>query len=268
MDITDVQYRIQRLNTQLREVTEQCIRSKLEDDLRKFQNDLELLSDLKRANDWETRKNLKVGKITAHEFCPVLYEERNCLSDWGMFEVTRDRRPEPSQFNSRPMTGVLDTTEWKSVKQFGTVKFDQWVRKTGQVTGLTFGFVAGVHAGWNPGIASFPPLTEFYVLEEKASKNNKFAQKGDSGSAVITAEGEFVGIVFAFIDVEEISVVVDVESKVPDILTIAHRRRSDGTVDDHNLWTDWFESECFILIECAEMVRKRAGIEGEIFRSN
>jgi hypothetical protein len=71
--------------------------------------------------------------------------------------------------------------------------------------------------------------------------------------------------VFAFVDVEDISVVVDVEAKVPDIMTIAHRRRSDGTVDDHRLWTDWFESESFILVECAEMVGKRAGIEGEIF---
>src|SRR5215471_6459098 len=105
------------------------------------------------------------------------------------------------------MTGLLDTTEWKSVKQFGPLKFDQWVRNCGQVTDLTFGFVAGVHAGWNPGIANCPPLTEFYALEEKVSSHNRFARKGDSGSAVITAEGDFVGIVFAFIDVEEIAVV-------------------------------------------------------------
>jgi hypothetical protein len=268
MDITDIRYRIQRLKTQLREVIEQSIRSKLEDDLRKFQNDLNNLYELKGANDNETRKNLKIGKIIASEFCPVLYKERNCLSDWGMFEVTRDRRPETIQFNSRPVTGVLDNTEWKSVKQFGPLKVDQRVRKYGQVTDLTFGFVAGVHAGWNPGIANCPPLTEFYVLEEKASRHNRFAQKGDSGSAVITAEGDLVGIVFAFIDVEEIAVVVDVESKVPDIMTIAHRRKSDGTVDDHQLWTDWYESESFILVQCAEMMRERAGIEGEIFPYN
>lgn len=268
MDITDVQYRIQRLKTQLRQVIEQSMRSKLEDDLRKFQKDIDILYELKGVNNNETSKNLKIGEIIASELCPILYEERNCLSDWGIFEVTRDRRPEPSQFNSRPMTGVLDTTEWKSVKQFGPLKVDQWVRKCGQVTDLTFGFVAGVHAGWNPGIDNCPPLTEFYVLEEKTSRHNKFARKGDSGSAVITTEGDFVGIVFAFIDVEEIAVVVDVESKVPDIMTIAHRHRSDGTVDDHNLWTDWFESESFILVECAEMVRERAGIEGEIFPCN
>jgi hypothetical protein len=106
------------------------------------------------------------------------------------------------------------------VKQFGTLKYDQWVRKTGHVTGLTFSFVAGVHPGWNPGIPNCPPLSEFYILEEKAI-DNRFARKGESGSAVISAVGEFVGIMFAIVDIDEISVVVDVQSKVPDILTIA-----------------------------------------------
>ena len=93
---------------------------------------------------------------------------------------------------------------------------------------------------------------------------DKFAGKGDSGSAVITAEGGFVGIVFAIVDVDEISVGVDVQTKVPDILTIGRRRRSDGSVNDHGLWTDWFISKSFLLVECAEIVRKRAHIEGEI----
>jgi len=63
-------------------------------------------------------------------------------------------------------------------------------------------------------------------------------------------------------DVDEIS--VDVQTKVPDILTIGRRRRSDGSVNDHGLWTDWFISKSFLLVECAEIVRKRARIEGEI----
>ena len=70
-------------------------------------------------------------------------------------------------------------------------------------------------------------MTEYYVLEEKVSAYNKVAGKGNSGSAVIIAEGDFVGIVFARLDVEEISVVVDVKTKISDILTIARRRRSD-----------------------------------------
>jgi hypothetical protein len=236
--------------------------------MRDFQERLEILHRLKGTNDQETRKNLKVGKVLSHECCPVVYKERNCLSDWGIFEVSRERHPETSRFSSRPADGVLASKEWKSVDGFGTLQLDQWVRKTGHVTGLTFGFVAGVHAGWNPGIPDCPPLTEFYVIEEKTRQDNQFAARGDSGAAVITAEGNVVGFVFAIVDVTDIDVIVDFQSKVPDIATIANRRRSDGTVDKDRLWWDWFESKSFILVECAEMVKLRARIEGEIFSCN
>ena len=263
-DIEEVQRMIARLQTILKRKPDARIRTEVEDDLRDFQEQLEILQRLKGANDNESRKNLKVGKVISYEFCPIVYEERNCMSDWGIFEITNERQPDPDLFTSHPEPGILARKQWDSVKQFGTLKWDQWVRKRGHVTGLTFGFVAGVHAGWNPGITNCPPLTEYYILEEKTSRQNHFAKKGDSGSAVITAEGDFVGIVFAGVDVDEISVVVNVETKVPDILSIRHRRRSDGTVDDHRLWTDWFSSKSFVLVECAEMVRKRAHIEGQI----
>lgn len=94
------------------------------------------------------------------------------------------------------------------------------------MTGLTFGSVAGVHAGWNPEIPDCPPLTEFYVIEEKTRNDNKFAAKGDSGAAVVTTEGKVVRFVFAIIDV-----IIDSQSKIPDIATIANCRRRDRTVD-------------------------------------
>ena len=163
---------------------------------------------------------------------------------------------------------MLSTKVWSSVNVFGHLKWDQLVRKTGHVTGLTFGFVAGVYAGWNPGIPKCPPLTEFYVIEEKTRSDNRFAAKGDSGAAVITPEGNVVGFVVGVVDITDIEVVVDIQSKVPDILTIANRRRSDGSVDNNGLWWDCFEAKSFILVECAEMVKMRARIEEEIFHCN
>ena len=67
MDIDDVEYRIQRLQDQIKSLTDQSLRSKYEDELRKFQNDLAVLYGLKGANDRETRKNLKVGKIALRD---------------------------------------------------------------------------------------------------------------------------------------------------------------------------------------------------------
>ena len=268
MDIEDVEYRILLLQSDIKRTRDNHMRSKYEDDLRDLQQHLDILYGLKGATDRETRKNLKVGKILSHECCPVVYLGRNCLSDWGIFEVSRERRPEMTRFDSRPATGVLATKVWSPVNVFGRLKWDQWVRKTGHVTGLTFGFVAGVYAGWNPGIPNCPPLTEFYVIEEKTRSDNRFATKGDSGAAAITPEGNVVGFVFGIVDITDIEVIVDIQSKVPDILTIANRRRSDGSVDENGLWWDWFESKSFILVECAEMVKMRAGIEEEIFQCN
>jgi hypothetical protein len=111
-------------------------------------------------------------------------------------------------------------------------------------------------------------LTEFYVIEETTSNDNKFAAKGDSGAAVITTEGKIVRFVSAIVDVTDIDAIIDVQSKIPDSATIANRRRSDGTLDKDQLWWDWLESKSFILVECAEIVMIRASIEGEIFASN
>jgi hypothetical protein len=81
MDIDDVECRMQRLQHHIKSLTDQILRSKYEDELRKFQNDLAVLYGLKGANDRETRKNLKAGEIVSYEFCPVFYKGRSYLSD-------------------------------------------------------------------------------------------------------------------------------------------------------------------------------------------
>ena len=106
------------------------------------------------------------------------------------------------------------------------------------------------------------------LSKKKKRNNNKFATKGDSGAAVITPEGNVVGFVFAMVNITDIEVIVNVQSKVPDIFTIANRQQSDGSVDKNELWWDWFESKSFVLVECAEMVKMRGSIKGEIFQCN
>lgn len=49
------------------------------------------------------------------------------------------------------------------------------------------------------------------------------------------------------------------------IVVIANHRRSDRSADKDQLWWDWFEPKSF---ECAQMVKLRASIEGEIFPCN
>lgn len=265
LDIEEIKYQISLLQFEIKIATKVSVRSKYEDDSRNFQQELNVLHALKGADDRETRQNLKVGKVLSHECCPVIYQGRDCFSDWGIFEVSPERQPETTIFDSYPANHVLASKYWDSVKGLGSLKLDQWVRKTGHVTGLTFGCVAGVHAGWNPGIPNCPPLTEFYIIEENNKSFNMFGSNGDSGAAVITPEGTVVGFMFATIDVTEIEVIVDIKTKVP---AMANRRRSDGSVDKYWFWWDLFGSKSFILVECAQMVKMRAGIEGEVFLCN
>jgi len=111
----------------------------------------------------------------------VVYNGRQCHPDFGTFEVIGERHPETHTFSGAPLeTGFLDKLEWKGVHGWSELQFDQYVRKTDRKTGLTFGFVAGVHSGFvNPDIHS-PPTDEFYILEEASEEANYFAKRRDT----------------------------------------------------------------------------------------
>ena len=127
MDIEDVEYQIRLLQSDIKKTSDVHMRSKYEDDLRNLQLHLDILHGLEGTNDRETRKNLKVGKILSHKCCPIVYQGRDCLSDWGNFLVVCKRQPELTRFNSRPAAGVLATKEWNSVNGFDSLKWDQWI---------------------------------------------------------------------------------------------------------------------------------------------
>jgi hypothetical protein len=98
--------------------------------------------------------------------------------------------------------GVLSTVYWHRMNGFATIKWNTCVRKAGQTTGMTFGFIAGVHGNWKP--PAFPDTIceEFYALEETADVGNQSAGSGDSGATVINNDGKIVGFVFAGIRID------------------------------------------------------------------
>ena len=237
-----------------------------------LESELTALRSLQGEDDDETRLNLLAGKSLRWELKSVKYKGRRCCSDWGIFQVLPEREPNETPFEKwrRPSTPEthLGSLEWKSVAGWTELDFDQYVRKTGRTTGLTFGFVAGVHAGFiNPSVSS-RPCSEYYVLQEFRADNNYFAKRGDSGSAVITNEGMVVGFVHSAIEISDVAIVChpgEPGKEVPDLRKIAERRGSDGEVDLHRLWFSYFTGRSFILVESALMVRERAKLEGEIF---
>ena len=79
------------------------------------------------------------------------------------------------------------------------VSIDQPVRKRGRTTGLTYGFVDSVDV---TAIIDYPGIGEITLTNQidvrpDTARNSRFSDSGDSGSAVVNAAGEVVGLHFA-----------------------------------------------------------------------
>jgi hypothetical protein len=123
--------------------------------LKQLEEQWKQVKGLKGETDEETKANLIVGKTVNWELKSIEYNGRRCYLDYGTFEIVAERSPEAKIFSGVPLSesseSVLDELDWDGVQDWGELEFDQCVRKTGRKTGLTFGFVAGVHCGFvNP----------------------------------------------------------------------------------------------------------------------
>ena len=116
-----------------------------------------------------------------------------------------------------PSEGVLSKSLWKKAASIGSIKLDMFVRKLGARTGLTHGFIGGVYGS---GKLLGKTVEEFWVLEEREASRNAFVNKGDSGAAVISNEGEVVGFVYGRRKIKDIKIICDKEEMIPDILRI------------------------------------------------
>lgn len=270
--LADLQSQILEVERQLAVVARRITMSTQADpEISRQRQDLETqLADLKALkgdNEIDTKANLCAGRVISWELRSVRYKNRRCYADWGLMSIAKDREPLPEPFNGSPSPEETDLygLTWDDVSDFGELDFDMRVRKSGQRTGVTFGCVAGVHAGWiNPKIRS-RACSEYYVLQERRETDNFFAKRGDSGAAVITNDGDVVGFVHCSIEIQDVQVVCRPGSTTPDLRKIAERRDSAGEVDLHQLWFTYFVERSFVLIECATMVRDRARIAGTVF---
>ena len=254
------------------------IPSKIEDARKELESRTKLLTKLqevKGESDDETRSCLVIGKTVKWELKAIKYKHRRCYSDWGIVDILNARRPTGQaflghSFHDHPQEEFLRSLEWKSVSGWLELGFDQYVRKTGRTTGLTYGFVAGVHAGWkNPLIPSKKACSEFYVIQELEESVNWFAKRGDSGAAVISNNGELVGFVHSAISISKVLVVCQPGTTIPDLRTIQQRRDSnDGGVDNNDLWFTNFDKRKFVLIESALMVKERADLPDDIYQNS
>ena len=229
------------------------------EEMNELKEEQNVLQALNNPLESELKKTLSFGKVRKAEFEAVEYKGRTCISDWGVFKVDEQRPPSLTRtLTSGPLKGILADTRWSTAWDFGPLQFDDLVRKTGRTTGTTYGFIGGIHSSFKPGGRFHEHVCdEYWALEDNSVLDNAFAEKGDSGSAVINSQGYVVGFVFAHVDIDALKIIVDPKRKVPDIPKIKERRQVDGSVDIEGLVAEAFVGEKFVLIESAEMVMER-----------
>jgi hypothetical protein len=207
------------------------------------------------GTDEETTKNIRLGKVRTSENEVVNFRGRQCIADWAIFEIDANRCPLGGPVTIRSSRhGVFSTIPRKKAESIGPLVLDLMVRKTGAETGLTHGFVGGVYGE----IKKMGQLCEeYWIIQEKEWKNNQFAETGDSGSSVISSDGQIVGVVYGKRAITKIRIVCDKKTRVPDLLKMKETRGQELGEDIYSLV---FLGQVFILIKSMEMVLERAGI--------
>jgi Peptidase family S64 len=219
-------------------------RDKQLQELQEVQNALDIVNAVE--NYW-------VGSVISKEEQLVTFETRRCLSDFSVLELSSARvYGEDLWIGNYPKSGSL---EWLPATQVGDITWDQYVRKTGATSGLTFGVIAGVTAAVQYNDMA-QPAEEYYVIQEDRVGRLDFSAKGDSGSAVVTHDGNVVGMLFAECIIDQVRVVLD-RNKIVDLPHMKRNRLQDGTVDLDGYVQTRLMGRSFTLVQSMKMIIER-----------
>jgi len=91
--------------------------------LKDWENKLEELKSLRGDTDEGTMSNLIVGQTLSWELMSVVYNGRQCYSDFGTIGLIPERQPETHTFSGAPSETFLDRLEWKGVNGWSELQF-------------------------------------------------------------------------------------------------------------------------------------------------
>ena len=225
--------------------------------IQKRERDSHMLEEIQEALDIVNAvKDYRVGSVLSKEECIVTHGDRRCLSDFALIDLRSSRVYGPAKWvRSSPTTGFLGSLKWQSAAKLGDITWDQYVRKTGAMSGLTFGVIAGVTAGvQHEGMTE--STEEFYVMREERLTRLDFAIEGDSGSAVVTHDGMIVGMLFAGWEIDQVRMVMD-RKGVVDIPHMRKYRLDDGTIDLVGYVQTRLMGKEFTLVQSMKMIVDR-----------
>ena len=180
--------------------------------------------------EFESHTEFEFGSLDYYEEIVTDYKNRRCICDYAIFNVER-RFPARQDYDfDNPTTGYLGSIEWAPFNGIGEIMHDQYVRKNGAQSGLSFGVVGGCIAGVKCFDKPWEEETEeFWVVKERYWMEAQFAESGDSGSLLITNEGKGVAMVIGAYEITQISLVTD-EKGIIDMQYMRDHRDEDGNV--------------------------------------
>ena len=149
-------------------------------------------SELDSLRSLDTR----FGQVLYGEMDVVESEGENCSIDWCLIKVDQGREGEnsiafkPETIENRAYFGPQDNSQY-NITQEGTLMKGIRVVKAGRSTGVTVGNVDFIK--FDVKLPGSSTTTSEYTITSPLHK--AFSTRGDSGSPVIGADGELVGII-------------------------------------------------------------------------
>ncbi len=211
--------------------------------------------------EMESHTDFEFGQLERREEDVVDYRGRHCIADWAVFKVNK-RSPSPADWDYiGPQGGFLGTLDWNSCLRIGELAYDLYVRKNGAQSGMTFGVVAGCPAGVKMFDKPFEDaLEEYVIVKEEKWDVCQFAERGDSGSLVITHDGKAVGTIVGAYKITSVILVVD-EQGVIDLNYLREFRREDGSVHIEDCYTRRLFDRGIVVVQSLSMIVSRAGLD-------
>jgi hypothetical protein len=195
-------------------------------DVREVKNMIDLVTASQaRINAIDQRMmNMRLGVVYAGS--GIKRKRSGQILDWALIEVDNARVPAA---NELPDTINGKFIQSSQMGRIGSLALDQEVYKIGRRSNRTHGFVNPVQVtqllAWEDrhGTLAYGVGSAWAVMNRRKDDEGErgseyFSDKGDSGSAVFTVDGEFVGLLHAGVEPRrEISYITSAQDLVEDI---------------------------------------------------
>jgi hypothetical protein len=261
-ELGDLRERVSEYAADIERAKSSAVRDRLSIAQGKVEQQIKSVEQFIGRSDDETWLKLKAGTLTKRELTTEKFGGVRRIVDYLMFNVDEKRVPGGDLWEfAKPAEGLLRKGAWATLRDWGSLEFDDAVRKNGAATGYSFGVVAGVTTSLK--LIDKRRTREFFIMRETEFETNPFAKPGDSGSAIINRKGELVGFVTAQSILDDFKVLLNPQTGHLDLSSMKkYINAEDGSVDYEKAFFREFSNINLTLAMCSSVLEARTGIQG------